>query len=69
MKQTLAIVLHSIVISGALVYGSWAYPHGHNVHQGEVRGDVDAHHHRDGHKNLPCWENEIWQGQVWSDFL
>jgi len=69
MKQTLAIVLHSILISGALVAGSWASPHGHNVHHGQVHTGDEVSHQKDGHKNLPYWENEIWQGQVWSDFL
>jgi len=66
MKQILAIVFHSILISGALISGSWAYPHGHNVQQ--VHRDAEVSHQKDGHRNLPCWENDVWEGQVWGDF-
>ena len=62
MKQILVIVFHSVLLSGALVSGSWASPHGHNVPHGQVHKDEEVSHQRDGHKNLPCWENEIWEG-------
>lgn len=68
MKQILAIAFHSILISGALISGSWASPHGHKVHHGQVHRDGEVSRPRDGHNNLPCWENDVWEGQVWSDF-
>lgn len=68
MRQIMAVTVSFILLSCALTTGSWAQPR-HNVHQHQVHSNFAVSQERADRKNLPSWENDIWEGQVWSNFL
>lgn len=68
MRQLMAVTFSTFLLSCALTTGSWAQPR-HNVHQHQVHSNFAVSQERADRKNLPTWENDIWEGQVWSNFL
>ena len=60
MRQSMAVTV-SFILSCALTIGSWAQPR-YYVHQHQVHSNFSVSQERD-HKNLPSWENDIWEGQ------
>ena len=60
MRQSMAVTVSFILLSCALTSGSWAKPRPY-VQQHQVHSNFAVSQERADHKNLPSWENDIWE--------